>query len=891
MKQFLRFMAVCLSTTVLIHSMLGFATASEITPAILDNQLEETEAWEEMQAVSSEVFAFFAEDAAHAQEIANSMGAHLVSYQYGIGTLCFTNTYALRPWTARERVTLYPEYDYYVEETQKSGEQADNSLDQWHLPMIHADEAWEISTGRGVLVAVIDTGIDMGHEDLAGAITAAETAIPDDYYGELSMFPEEYQGGKDNLGHGTHVAGVIGARKNQFGCTGIAPESSILSIKALERSGTQGRGKSSWVAAAINLAVERGADIINLSLGGTLVKDELLLASIDQALDAGVAVVCAAGNTASPVLMYPAAYEGTIAVSAVKPQGDFVTFASGYSNSGTWIDVAAPGSNILSTVPGGYEKKTGTSMACPMVSGALALMLSADPLLTTDQATEILYRTAQDLGESGKDSWYGHGLLDLQAMSVQHQQMLQPDTPVASIPSGRILFRNTPVDISTNTLHGKVLYTLDGSEPTEDSAVWPDAPMVFPDDRTQVTIIARTRCGDGTLGESVSFSYRFVPEMTEIIEDFGTITDMIPSLGSILDPVLQRPCRRYRITVKPDYELELVPSGEMTGVGLFLFDADGSDASRLASSASGEELIWKNDSGAEKTVFLSLVLMGSGEMSEDIPYSFRFSKQEIPPELTPEETEPKETQPAETVPKETQPKETQPKETQPKETQPKETEPKATEPADEQEDVNPETEETEPLFDSDTEPTEDIALPTIFQDYEEDWLYTMEEPIEEGGMDTMEEFDYRFLLAGGVIALFGLGLLLLGILTGRKVWLLIRDGETATATVLKISRCTDDLASQNLRATSHYTYRYQVSYRTKNGRQITAFWNEYPHIRFTKQHPVGSRLTVKYLPESPEQFMVTQHSTTMLSSLVCIVIGTAVIALGIWVAYLIATLI
>lgn len=743
MKQILRFMAVCLSAAFLLHSMLGFATASDF-----DKQLEETE-----------VFAFFAEEATHAQEIANSMGAHLVSYQYGIGTLCFTNTYGVRPWAARERVTLYPEYDYYVEETQKSGELADNSLDQWHLPVLHADEAWEISTGRGVLVAVIDTGVDMDHEDLAEAITAAETAIPDDYYGELSMFPEEYQGGKDNLGHGTHVAGVIGARKNQFGCTGIAPESSILSIKALERSGTQGRGKSSWVAAAINLAVERGADIINLSLGGTLVKDELLLASIDQALDAGVAVVCAAGNTASPVLMYPAAYEGTIAVSAVKPQDDFVTFASGYSNSGTWIDVAAPGSNILSTVPGGYEMKTGTSMACPMVSGALALMLSADPLLTTDQATEILYRTAQDLGESGKDSWYGHGLLDLQAMSVQHQQMLLPDTPVASIPSGRVLFRNTPVDISTNTLHGKVLYTLDGSEPTEDNVVWPDAPMVFPDDRAQVTITARTQCGDGTLGESVSFSYRFVPEMTEITDDSGTFADMIPSLGSMLDPVLQRPCRRYRIMVKPDYELELVPSAEMTGVELYLFDGEGNDASRLASSTSGEKLIWKNDSGAEKTVVLSLVLKDSFEMTEDVPYSFRFSKQEIPPELTPEETKP-----AETVPKETQPKETQPKETLPKET-----EPKVTEPDEEQEDMNPEMENTQPLFEPDTEPTEETALSTIFQDYEEDWLYAMEEPAEEVEADEMAEFDYHFLLVGGVILLLGLGVFLLRIFTKRKM--------------------------------------------------------------------------------------------------------------------------
>ena len=156
-------------------------------------------------------------------------------------------------------------------------------------------------------------------------------------------------------------------------------------------------------------------------------------------------------------------------------------------------------------------------------------------------------------------------------------------------------------------------------------------------------------------------------------------------------------------------------------------------------------------------------------MTEDVPYSFRFSKQEIPPELTPEETKPAETVPKETQPKETQPKETLPKETEPKETLPKETEPKVTEPDEEQEDMNPETEDTQPLFEPDTEPTEETALSTIFQDYEEDWLYAMEEPAEEVEADEMAEFDYHFLLVGGVILLLGLGVFLLRIFTKRKM--------------------------------------------------------------------------------------------------------------------------
>lgn len=809
---------------------------------------------------SFDEYAFFAENADHAQKIADSMGAYLISYQYGIGTLCLINTFAAHCQIASENepsaVMLYPEYDYYVEETPTTEIPEDNSLDQWHHAVLNTDEAWKTASGDGVLVAVIDTGIDIDHEDLTGAIAAAETTIPSDYYGELCMFPEEYQGILDNLGHGTHIAGIISARKNQFGCTGVAPESRILSIKALERSGTQGRGKSSWVAAAVNMAVERGAHIINLSLGGTLVKDKLLMEAVENALDAGVSVVCAAGNTSSPVLMYPAAYNGTIAVSAVKPQGDSVTFASSYSNSGDWVDLTAPGSNILSTVPGGYEKKTGTSMACPMVSGALALLFSADNLLTADQAADILCQTALDLGELGKDDRYGYGIPDLMVMTERHQQMLLPDTPAAMIPSGSSLFRNTPVSLSTKTLHGSVVYTLDGSEPDESSAVWPEGGMVFPEDVSEVIITARTRCSNGSLGESMRYSYRFVPETVDITDDAGTIADVIPCYGTILDPILQAPCRRYRVTVAPDYELEFTLSAETAGVHMYLLDTEGSDANQLAHSGAGDSLHWKNDSATEKHVFLSLVLTEVSEISRDMPYSFSFSRQESAPLQIPEETEQKEEVTEETVPKVTAPQ-------------------KKTESA------NSETVETQPAVYSDTEQTEEIIPPMVFQDFEEDWLYTMEEAketthppeveesAEEGG-NTVMEYDYRFLLAGGVVSLFGIGLLLLGYFTGRKYWLIVRNGKPATATVLQITRCPD-----------FHTFRYRMTYRTQNGQQITAYWNEHPRIRFMRRHPEGSTMAIKYLPDSPKHFIVAGSGITMISSSCCMVVGIGVILLAI----------
>lgn len=134
----------------------------------------------------------------------------------------------------------------------------------------------------------------------------------------------------------------------------------------------------------------------------------------------------------------------------------------------------------------------------------------------------------------------------------------------------------------------------------------------------------------------------------------------------------------------------------------------------------------------------------------------------------------------------------------------------------------------------------------------------------------MAEYDYRFLLAGGIVFLFGIGLLLLGYFTGRKYWLIIRVGESATATVLRITRCAD-----------FHTFRYQMTYRTKNGQQITAYWNEHPRIRFLRRHPEGSTMAIKYLPDSPNDFIVTGSGITMISSSCCIAVGIGVILLAI----------
>lgn len=850
----------------------------EILPA---EEILPTENSDPEQAVLAD-YSFLAMDRARAEEIAQTLEGRLISFRCGIATVRMPAALAL---SRTGGIKLYPEYEYVISQTEEAPpeEIPDQSLAQWHLEILKAREAWPCSMGQGILVAVIDTGIDAGHEDLADGVAGVETTIPEEHYGELAMFPPEYRGGMDNLGHGTHVAGILGARKNGMGTTGVAPECQILSIKALEASGAQGRGRSSWVAAAINLAVERGADIINLSAGGTIIKDELLRVAVENAQAAGILVVCAAGNVQSPVPTYPGAFDGTLSVSALKPQGDFVTFASSYSNSGDWIDFAAPGSGILSTVPGGYEMKTGTSMACPMISGALALLLSADPLLTGSQACDLLRQTARDLGDPGKDHRYGHGLPDLQAMTVLHQHRQQPDVPTASVPTDSLLFSGTPISLSTDTLHGTVVYTLDGSEPNEESPRCGE-PLVLPEETARVCLTARTLAGDGSLGEPVRLHYRFVPRTSLLTEAAGEIAGELPDVEEYPDLVLGLPCIRYQLSVPAGQELRITLPEPVPALRPVLLDGPGGDAAVLEWIREGQSLAWYNPAEVAQGVILSWVRETASQETGERQFSFAYTVAEpIPEETEPIETEPIETEPMETEPEETRPIETEPEETRPKETQPRETQPRETQP------VPTEPAETQPALILSPETLPEAVIP----EYEEDWLYAMDIPPEtetgetkpaalpeEGGENgPMEEMDLKILLAGGIVMLAGLALALLGYFTGRKSWRLIREGENTQATVLRILRCTD-----------FHTFQYQMTYRTRNGTQITANWKEHPRIRFKRRHPEGSCLTIRYLPEEPEEFMVVGHPIAAVCSGGCLVLGLGIMLLGIRIACLMFTI-
>ncbi|BAL91699.1 putative subtilase-family protease [Actinoplanes missouriensis 431] len=275
---------------------------------------------------------------------------------------------------------------------------------QWALPKIKATTAWTTSTGAGVTVAVIDTGVDANHPDLTGKVLPG-----------YDMINKVAGGTTDGNGHGTHVAGIIGAATgNGIGISGVAPDAAILPVRVFD---AKGAGYMSDVAESIVWAADHGADVINMSLGSTG-KLDALADAVTYARGKGVTVVAAAGNErqkGSPV-SYPAAYPGVIAVAATTAADTYASF----SNAGGYVDVAAPGDAIVSTYPtalagGEYVAMSGTSMASPHVAAVAAQLKAYQPALGPDQVEKILEATAVDLGATGFDTTYGNGRIDAAA--------------------------------------------------------------------------------------------------------------------------------------------------------------------------------------------------------------------------------------------------------------------------------------------------------------------------------------------------------------------------------------------------------------------------------------------------------------------------------------------
>jgi subtilisin family serine protease len=212
---------------------------------------------------------------------------------------------------------------------------------------------------------------------------------------------------EDDVGHGTHVAGIIAAEvNNSEGVAGMTWFTKIMPVKVLDSSGA---GSTYSVAEGILWATDHGAKIINMSLGN-YAEAEFLHDALKYAYDRGVVLVAASGNDNTDRPGYPAAYDEVIAVSATDPDES----KAEYSNYGDYIDVAAPGTSIPSTYPGSrYAALSGTSMASPHVAALASLVRAANSGLTNNEVMELLRRTAKDLGRSGKDNDFGYGQIDV----------------------------------------------------------------------------------------------------------------------------------------------------------------------------------------------------------------------------------------------------------------------------------------------------------------------------------------------------------------------------------------------------------------------------------------------------------------------------------------------
>ena len=375
----------------------------------------------------SNEYIFYSNDANFAAEICGRYGGALLRWSDGVAVMFSATT------PGGGDVVFYPQ-EIIIVQSAPYYEQQGDSVSQIGVAQSLAPDA-----GKGVVIAVIDSGIDLDHPALAGNILQAISVIPSSAYGSGGYFSSAYEGAQDYEGHGSHIAGIIAGQTDDL-TIGIAPEAQILSIKALERYGASAAGTTEWLIHAIQFAIAQNVDIINLSIGGSKSYVSAAQVVFQQAADAGILVVCATGNTDGGVtpantIDYPAAYDDTLAVTCVTVVGDDVTL-SGFSRYGEGTDLSAPGVAIYScNQNGGYSVQSGTSMSCAVVSGIAGMLLSQDASLTPQQIIQLLEQSAHDAGTSGYDTMFGWGVVDARAalLLLRHpgngqQHSTLPDT-------------------------------------------------------------------------------------------------------------------------------------------------------------------------------------------------------------------------------------------------------------------------------------------------------------------------------------------------------------------------------------------------------------------------------------------------------------------------------
>ncbi len=301
---------------------------------------------------------------------------------------------------------------------------------QWGLTRLQAEDLWQRSTGAGITVAVVDSGVKASNPDLKGRVAKGYDAIT----GKPGAR-------KDKFGHGTFIAGMIAGKTNGSGIAGLAPNARILPVKVLD---SEGIGDSDDIARGIIWAVDNGADVINMSFGSDSA-NRVEAEAIDYARGAGVTLVAAGGNEGARLVMYPAGYPGVMGVGSTDVNNNRASF----SNRGSHIGVVAPGQGILSTYnTSTYTWSSGTSMSTAYVSAVAALAMSYSPGAGGEPLLQQISATARDIGAPGRDSDFGSGLVDpaalLEQLGAGRAPGMPTDIAANGNPNGNITLTFTP---------------------------------------------------------------------------------------------------------------------------------------------------------------------------------------------------------------------------------------------------------------------------------------------------------------------------------------------------------------------------------------------------------------------------------------------------------------
>jgi len=395
---------------------------------------------------------------------------------------------------------------------------------QWFLTKINAPSAWNDTTGSSrITIAIVDTGVDLNHPDLNDKIVPGWDFSNDDFVPQ------------DDHGHGTHVAGIAAAETdNTQGVAGVSWGARIMPIKVLDEHGD---GFYSDVARGVRYACNHGAQIINLSLGGSN-SSSILKEALEYAQEMGCLIVAAAGNSAQNRVDCPARYPEAMAVAATD-QSDQRAYFSDY---GPEIEVAAPGVDIYSTLwasPNNhtYGYKLGTSMSTPQVAGLAALIWSMCPQLTNAEVRSVIQDTAKDLGATGWDPKYGYGRIDARkavraagpppTLAVSAEQMVfLADAAIGPWPQTLLVRNDAPcgiLDWTADSGEGWLETNPDGGQASFSQpgqiAVAVDAGGLSPGSSysSTVTVASDTL---GILESPQSVSVRFVYSNTPLLRTF-----------------------------------------------------------------------------------------------------------------------------------------------------------------------------------------------------------------------------------------------------------------------------------------------------------------------------------------------------------------------------------